>query len=283
MLRPIVSGIVLGLAAFWIGNQPAIRPHVDDGMLRIARGLDRMSLALEGNTELRRLAAARIEPMAEFPDGTALRHIGRSVGLLWIDETDKSGKVRTFRCTATLVAPTVLITNHHCLKAEAAGNKLTFELWIDYRGGTPVRHGVDPVPIEVDATLDFALLRLMPPAKGSRPEPLARPIFRVPVPGERLFLVHHADGKPLQVTRTRCRVDVTVSDRELDHTCATLPGSSGALVFAEHDHAIVGLHRSRRNAGEQILGIATPAAALLAKSTTLRDLAPGGLVQAAAR
>ncbi len=285
MLRHIVGGLAVGLAISWTCNLPSVRPHVDEGKLQLAKLLDRASLALEGKTSHRRLLDAGIEPVANFPEGTVLRQIGRSVGLLWIDVTDGKGKIRTLQCTATLIAPTLLITNRHCLEAEKPGDRMALELWIDYRGGTPVRYNVEPTPVEVDAQLDFALLRLVPPATGRQPEPIAQLRFRAALPGERLFLLHHAGSKPLQVTRARCHVAVShpVKDHALSHTCATLPGSSGALVFAEHDLAVVGLHRGRTQYDDHVPGVATPVAALLAKSATLRRLAPAGLVHAAVR
>lgn len=281
MLRHIMGGLVIGLAAAWIGSLPAVRPHLDDSKLQLARFLDRTSLALEGNTEHRRLLAAGIEYAADFPEGSTLRQIGRSVGMLWIDIADGKGKTSTLQCTATLVAPALLLTNQHCIKTENADDRLTLELWINYHGGTPVAHKVDPAPVESDAKLDFALLRLISAPTGHQPQPLGKLRFRAALPDERLFVLHHAASKPLQVTRTRCRVAASASEQDLRHTCATSPGSSGALVIAEHDHAVVGLHRARRPKDEFVPGAATPIAALLAKSATLRRLVPTGLLQAA--
>lgn len=283
MFRYIVGGLVVGLAAAWIGNLPAVRPHLDDSKLRLARFLDRTSLALEGNTEHRRLLAAGIEYAADFPEGLALRQIGRSVGMLWVDVVDAKGKTNTLQCTATLIAPTLLITNQHCVKTENVNDRLKLRVWTDYHGGTPVALTADPAPVELDAKLDFALLRIISAPTERQPQPLANVRFRAAVPGERLFMLHHAASKPLQVTRTRCRVAGSASDQDLRHTCATSPGSSGALVFAEHDHAVVGLHHARRINDEFVPGVATHIAALLAKSAALRRLVPAGLLQAAAR
>lgn len=283
MLRHIIGGLVIGLAAAGISRLPAVRPHLDDSKLRLARLLDRTSLTLEGSTEHRRLLAAGIEYAADFPEGSALRQIGRSVGMMWIDIVDGKGKTRTRTCTASLVAPALLLTNQHCIRTENASDRLTLEFWLDYHGGNPTSHKVDPAPIETDAKLDFALLRLMPAATGHQPQPLGILRFRAALPGERLFMLHHAASKALQVTRTRCRAAASGSNQDLRHTCATSPGSSGALVFAEHDHAVVGLHHARRINDEFVPGAATPIAALLAKSATLRRLAPAGLLQAATR
>lgn len=284
MLKHIMGGLTVCLATLGIGNLPAVRPHLDNGKLRLAALLDQTSLALEGTTRERRLLVSGIEPVSDFPEGTAPRQIGRSVGMLWIDITDDKGKTRTQNCTATLIAPTLLITNHHCLGKDKPGDRMALELWIDYRGGKPNRYEVEPAPVEVDAELDFALLRLTPPAPSLQAAALTSLRFRIAQPGERLLLLHHGGGKPLQVTRAHCRVaPSSPGDQDLRHTCATLPGSSGALVLAERDHAVVGLHRARRRGEELSPGVATPVAALLAKSATLRRLVPAGLVQAAAR
>lgn len=94
---------------------------------------------------------------------------------------------------------------------------------------------------------------------------------RAAIAGERLFIIHHSNGDPQQVTRAFCRADLEQSRAatEISHSCPTRPGSSGALVFADSDGAIVGLHRSIARRTDIVRGYATPMIAILAKSTVL--------------
>lgn len=283
MLRIVVGGIVAAIAVNWIGGLPALRPHVTTGQKHLARLLDEAALAVEGNTAAQRRHLASIERVAEFPDGTPLRTLARSVGMLWIDVTNGAGNPRAYQCTATVIAPGLLLTNQHCLKSDAPGAQIRMELWTNHLGGEAVTYDVEPAPLEEDASLDYALLRIKAPAGRGLPEPLARVTFRAAVPGERLLVLHHSGSEPLQVTRTRCRVDTggPVGADTLRHTCATRAGSSGALVLAEADHAVIGLHRAVRIRDDSVPGVATPALALFAKSQALRRLAPAGMATAA--
>jgi hypothetical protein len=285
MLRLVAASVVAGVAASWVGGLPAVRPHVEFGQHRLARYLDLAALALEGSSESRRSQLATIERVAEFPEGTPVRALARAVGMLRITITDAAGTSINYQCTATVIAPGLLITNDHCLETKAVSDTIRLELWVDHVGSTAESYIVEPTPLERDAQLDYALLRITAAPGRSLPAPLPRVIFRVASPGERLLILHHSRSQPLQVTRTRCRVGTAApaTERELRHTCATLAGSSGALVLAEHDHAVVGLHRARRIRDDRDPGVATSIQALLAKSAILRNLASAGSIGAISR
>ena len=98
--------------------------------------------------------------------------------------------------------------------------------------------------------------------------------LRQALPGERLILIHHSRGAPQQVTRLKCRIatDHDLSVQRLAHTCWTAQGASGALIFSERDHAILGLHHSRAKKLDTLVGYGTPAVALLARSPILQRL-----------
>ena len=285
MLRLAAASVFAGVAASWVGGLPAVRPHVEFSKQRLARYLDLAGLALESSTEGRRTHLASIERVAEFPDGTPIRTLARSVGMLWITITDATGTSINYQCTATVTAPAILITNHHCLETKAAADTIRLGFWADHLASTAVSFAIEPTPLEQDAQLDYALLRFTAAPGTSFPTPLPRLVFRAASPGERLMILHHSATQPLQVTRTRCRADTTTatSERDVRYTCATRLGSSGALVLTEEDHAVVGLHRARRIRDDSVPGVATSVKALLAKSSLLRSLATAGSTSAITR
>lgn len=85
-----------------------------------------------------------------------------------------------------------------------------------------------------------------------------------PVPGERIIVIHHAGGEVQQVSRAFCKVELSepTSRPVIEHSCTTRPGSSGAVLIAETDHAIVGLHTSTVQNADRSPGFATRATAI---------------------
>jgi hypothetical protein len=89
--------------------------------------------------------------------------------------------------------------------------------------------------------------------------------------GEELFVLHHPKGLPLSISDRRCRVSSLGNSKTFTHTCDTEKGSSGALIYAKDDGAVIGIHagggqhRSLDNFGYHI----TP---LMSRNSTLRSL-----------
>jgi hypothetical protein len=132
-------------------------------------------------------------------------------------------------------------------------------------------HAVDPQPIEVLDDLDVAFLRITDSAPSSVATIMPPVPVRRAVPGERLFILHHSRGDVLQVSRTFCRA-ATIQlqpDREVQHTCGTFAGSSGALLFAERDGALIGIHHSALKSSERVAGFAASFAAIAMRSAVL--------------
>lgn len=216
----------------------------------------------------------RSERITEYRADEPIRRTAAAFGMLMI-ESHRGTSEWIARCTAVAIAPDTIITNFHCVPGYDASeiiDRLT--LWIDYVDAHNVtKIDVNPTPIEKDEALDYAILTLKTPLNPST-HVLPSIRFRAAMPGESLLLVHHSRGEVKSVTRHRCRVATSqdhVKDR-LAHSCDAASGSSGALLLAERDHAIVGLHRSITKDDRPYVGYATPAMALLAKSPTLQAL-----------
>lgn len=81
-----------------------------------------------------------------------------------------------------MIAPGLLLTNHHCVVSDQTAAKVRIELWAEHLAGTAAMHYVEPSPVEADASLDYALLRIVATAGRRLPEPLPRVVFRAAVP-----------------------------------------------------------------------------------------------------
>ena len=173
------------------------------------------------------------EPVGTLVDGDPLKEMARAVVRLDLlvrrDDGSEGGGV----CTAWLVAPDVLMTNHHCVPGMSGtlerGIALFDYLTPDPKGTTQVE--IDVEPLATDPELDYALVRLREPAPdGIVPLSVAaRPV----TPGERLMLIHHPLGQPKMMTRFQCAVHPGMPPHEtfVPHICDTEPGTSGAPVF----------------------------------------------------
>lgn len=235
-----------------------------------ARAFEDASLYLNTTTLLRRDRLASIEMVADYPEGHPLRKLAKAVGMLLIAMEKPDGTRRSYACTGALIRGDVVITNQHCLRKDG-GTSVEVMFWLDHTDhddGTVLM--LEPSPTEIDATLDYALLKPHAPSgTGLRSNLDVLPV-RDAVPGERLFIIHHSKGKPQQISRAFCRAagERALPD-EINHTCPTHRGSSGALVFAESDGAIVGLHHSATTRADTVRGYATALTAIFAKSQVL--------------
>lgn len=172
--------------------------------------------------------------------------------------------------TGWLVAPRLLLTNHHVLDArdrrpppedpaspadfdlQARNTRVEFDYYVE---------GADPTLwrgaelVASDPTIDFALLRIAPddPAMPERPplrvrkEPMVRP--RSPRLKERVNVLQHPEGDPMRVG-FRDNFVIEGSDQVLSYLTDTRGGSSGSPVL-DHGWGVVALHRGSRRLPEQ--------------------------------
>jgi len=173
------------------------------------------------------------------------REASRAVGLLQLPAAG-------VRCTAFLVAPDVILTNHHCVASAAEARDAVAVF--NYDAETPLGE-LEPYPCETflgsDDALDFALLRC-DAVDGVRPgdrHGVASLSGAVPEPGASVYMIHqNCDW----VTKPECDhtkkyspgTVLAVRGSRLLHTCDGLGGSSGAAVFDRMTHRVIGLHHA---------------------------------------
>lgn len=207
---------------------------------------------------------ARYEPVADYAPDSKLRRAARPVGIL---DIKTSRGVST--CTASLVANDLLLTNAHCVEGEVQA----IRFFPDYYDAAQKPQGfeVARAPIELDAALDYALLRV----SGSPGTTFGTVTLAVgsPGPGDDLAIVHHPLGEPKSVTRFGCRVKAAQPDGRLLHLCDTMPGSSGSPVMTGDMREVVALHYAGGGSASQPVNLAVSIATLANRSPTLARLA----------
>ena len=175
---------------------------------------------------------------SSLPQGSAQRANADAVAYVSIPR-------RGSRCTGFLVAPDVLMTNHHCIPdaASAAGVTAQFR----YEAGATNDTRVDCSGfIGNDAALDYALLRC-----ASRPGDVVGVVgldTGTARTNEGVYAIHQNCD---YYTQSNCRPNkkyspgkVTRLTAEIGHDADTLGGSSGSPVFAADTHNVIGLHHS---------------------------------------
>jgi formylglycine-generating enzyme required for sulfatase activity/V8-like Glu-specific endopeptidase len=189
----------------------------------------------------------RFEPINGLSDTNKYRKLGRAIGRLKILVAMPNGERGVASCTATLIAPDRLITNYHCVpgvRGERIEQVAVDFFYLDHGTSAMRAFEVDPAPVEADKSLDFAILKVRgDPTREADLTPVAFEPRRIQN-NESLFLIHHPAGQPQRLTRAFCRAHPTkaLDAAEIRHLCDTMPGSSGALVFADDDFALVGIH-----------------------------------------
>lgn len=275
MLRQSAYCLVAAVALNWFARTETGANLAAAPVANVASLLDSTALILQGSNGKLRTHLGTIERIADFRADDAIRLLSRSTGLLWVTRVKEDGTKGLYTCTATVIAADKIITNRHCVPNTKSVSVEKIQLWLNHTDVvTADSYDVDVTPLEQDEKLDYAILNLLPTPGTPPPIPLPALHFRNAVPGERLIIIHHSNGDPLQVTRAFCHAEATrpIIDNDLAHSCATHPGSSGSLVLSEQDGAVVGQHTSIRIKRDRAPGYATAGEALLAKSAILRSL-----------
>lgn len=253
----LTSVAIAALALKLMDTSAALQKFRDQPLREAANVLDRAALLLQGTSPSRRDRLASIERIADFRPDEPLRRLAAGVGLLSVDYRNPEGKLVTSSCTAAVIAPTLLITARHCL-FDGDREINASEIWFDHTApGEADVYPVGPIVIANEA-LDFALLTMRLPADHPARTALQDLAIRAPIPGERALLIHHADGNVQQLSRAFCRVSIEQHDKStVTHTCPSMPGASGAVLIAERDHALLGLHTKYSRTSPQTIGYAS--------------------------
>lgn len=185
-----------------------------------------------------------IRHYATYP---GLIEAARSVAKLSFPEKEKLAT-----CTGFLVAPSLLLTNHHCVNTmdTCFGTVVMFGYQRDANGHVMPTHQYDCLAIvKASKPHDYALLQL----DGSPGTPDAWGVVKFNpsaslATGQALHLVQHPGGEPKRVTLDDCNVttlkapgSVPEVESDFGHKCDTESGSSGSPMF-DKSHRVVGLH-----------------------------------------
>ena len=183
---------------------------------------------------------------------------GRSVARLSIPRIFPNGPDgRAAKGTGWLIAPDLLITNYHVINARGPGEAPAspdifraqakqIGAWFDYYLETGSH--VNCVGGELVAAyqpLDYAIVRLSEAAKidGRRPLRIVKEPPQL-VRGNRLNIVQHSDGGPMQYAiRNNFFVLSGVAGDRIRYVTDTEQGASGSPVCSD-DWEVVGLHHS---------------------------------------
>jgi hypothetical protein len=149
--------------------------------------------------------------------------------------------------TASLVAPDLLLTNHHVLHDWDDGDRPAqlVEAWFDYEltaAGATRQVAIvacDPATIVGDREHDWAVIRLAAPAPGTAAV-LDLDGAEPPHPDDYVFIIQHPDGGPKMIGLSHNLVRY-VDEEVLQYWTDTQAGSSGSPVFNDR-WEVVGLH-----------------------------------------
>lgn len=170
--------------------------------------------------------------------------------------------------TGWLIAPGLVVTNHHVvaarfdgeaparisdMKMQAAGT----EAWFDYVAVDKPRVVCRATALEAsDPALDYAVLRM--PAQSDDGLSLAdwghlrlAPGTYELASGRAVNIIQHPAGDVKQIAIRRNEIVRAKEGQEFHYLTDTLPGSSGSPVFND-DWLVVGLHRASRSVPEKV-------------------------------
>lgn len=186
---------------------------------------------------------AKFEPLITYNARSKLRHLSEPIGRLDV----LHGRRGMETCTASIISSQYILTNYHCIPGTGEYGPVTAaELVMGYYDvaddRTVKRYSVDIKPVEADRALDYAILSVS--GNPANDFGVIRILNEDPEAGASLIMFHHPAGRPKHVTRSGCRVapNYRATDDRIYHSCDTLPGSSGAPVFAEFGRGVLGLH-----------------------------------------
>jgi hypothetical protein len=240
----------LVLTSLLLGACGGAEPHATG---RVSGGADRDALII-GAVDWREVTTLA-------PDAPERRASG-AVGYLELP-------ARGSRCTAFLVAPDLVMTNHHCVGAEADAEGARVHFGRE-AGASPAAwrtHRCDTF-VYADEALDVALLACEgdPGATQGVLELDAEPAEA----GRSIYVLHqncdYFTRPSCDPTKKYSPGRITRAGGELEHDADTLGGSSGSPVLDARTHRVVGLHHAgsgNDGRGRGRTNLAVPMARLL--------------------
>jgi hypothetical protein len=181
--------------------------------------------------------------LATFPKTSNYYQWSKPIAYIYFQ---KPGTNAGSNCTGFLIAPTLLVTNHHCIYLDS--QLRTAYAAFNYETGEPTPPSLHIRLIEATNTaLDYSLLRIDPPAPPIDPVKLASSAVHN---GEPLVLIQHPNYQPKQISRNcSVEVDQTVGAQaglfsDFFHICSSQGGASGSPVMDGSTGQVVGLHHA---------------------------------------
>ena len=232
---------------------------------------------------------AEVDLLAKYSERDVYRKLGVPVGRL-DSQVDTDGPSDCWPCTAFLIAPGRLMTNHHCStglpdmlrqQGVAQPERVTrVRLIMGYMNDDAVSpedgvkvYEVDPQPIEANKELDYAIMKVDPAATDDFG--VLKLSDTMPAPNDSLFVIGHPRGLAKRLSLRQCRVkERGVVGRRLQHRCSTLPGSSGSPVFDNNSRIVVALHSAAaaRISTDDVTNLAVPMAMIAESSSFVAGL-----------
>ena len=163
----------------------------------------------------------------------------------------------TLRATGFLIAPGVVLTNHHVLPDEdfAGSASIEFGYRYDIAGQIGAVEAFDLTPGKFyvsDEALDFAAVAVKPAARSGRSDIARFSYLRLHAEtgkvskGDFVTIVQHPDGEPLRIAlRENEVIDADPAKPVIWYRADTAHGSSGAPVFND-SFQVAALHSSGR-------------------------------------
>jgi V8-like Glu-specific endopeptidase len=215
-------------------------------------------------------ASNDFEQVSAFREDSRYRRAANPVGRLQIMVRRDDGRMGVALCTASVLSAEYILTNYHCLPGPVNLTALQANLQMGYLDESDTRQvrrfEVEVRPVEADAVLDYAILRVEgDPARdfGTVTISASAPQVR-----EAVFIIHHPEGKPKTLSRKDCYVSV-LAGAQFVHTCDTLGGSSGSPIYSSESFQVIGLHYAGSEEGNHGRSMA----ALAARSRMLEGIA----------
>jgi subtilisin family serine protease len=186
------------------------------------------------------IGADDTRPVASLLPGDKMRSAARPIGRLTILTEDGVAN----HCTAALISSTRLITASFCVERALAATLFLGYLSEEEKGKSyPVRLPA----LKFDPKLKYAVLEV--DGEPDKEFGTANLLVRIPIEGEKAYVVHHGMGGP-QLVAGNCSI-ISAEDAPpappfeaatVAHDCDTIGGSSGAFLFSDADNAVLGIH-----------------------------------------
>lgn len=201
------------------------------------------------------LALENISADPRSPYGVYARPVGR-VDVEFTFTSNNTERSCLYPCTGWLIAPSLVITNAHCMRPPASetpvgvtwrASRANFLLGFEANLLAGEFYEVDPKPLEVGdiRDLDYAVLEVIGGAQPGERYGTVKPYLGKMYKGHDLIVIGHPMGFRKQIIRANCfntEYPYAVSPF-LYHQCSTVGGMSGSPLLDGYSGGVIALHK----------------------------------------